>query len=159
AEHDSRDIWSAVCTAVRAAREKAGVAAEHIAGISFDATCSLVVRDRQGGQLSVSTTGDKRWDTIVWLDHRAIAEADECTASGHEVLNYIGGVMSPEMATPKLMWLKRNLPGTWKEAGYLFDLTDYLTWQATGSLARSQCTLTAKWTYLAHQETAWQRDF
>ncbi|TGV62831.1 ribulokinase, partial [Mesorhizobium sp. M00.F.Ca.ET.158.01.1.1] len=25
--------------------------------------------------------------------------------------------------------------------------------------ARSQCTLTAKWTYLAHQETAWQRDF
>ncbi|RWO60117.1 FGGY-family carbohydrate kinase [Mesorhizobium sp.] len=159
AEHDSRDIWSSVCTAVRAAREKAGVEPEDIVGISFDATCSLVVRDRQGGQLSVSTTGDKRWDTIVWLDHRAIAEADECTASGHAVLNYIGGVMSPEMATPKLMWLKRNLPRTWNEAGYLFDLTDFLTWQATGSLARSQCTLTAKWTYLAHEETGWRRDF
>ncbi|RVA96445.1 ribulokinase, partial [Mesorhizobium sp. M7A.F.Ca.US.006.04.2.1] len=142
AEHDSRDIWSAVCAAVRAAREKAGIAAEEVVGISFDATCSLVVRDRQGGQLSISTTGDKRWDTIVWLDHRAIAEADECTASGHAVLNYVGGVMSPEMATPKLMWLKRNLPETWNEAGYLFDLTDFLTWQATGSLARSQCTLT-----------------
>ncbi|TIW87856.1 MAG: ribulokinase, partial [Mesorhizobium sp.] len=142
AEHDSRDIWSSVCTAVRAAREKAGVAAEDVVGISFDATCSLVVRDRQGGQLSVSVSGDRRWDTIVWLDHRAIAEADECTASGHAVLDYIGGVMSPEMATPKLMWLKRNLAGTWNEAGYLFDLTDFLTWQATGSLARSQCTLT-----------------
>ncbi|TIU37986.1 MAG: ribulokinase, partial [Mesorhizobium sp.] len=60
AEHDSRDIWSSVCTAVRAAREKAGVEPEDIVGISFDATCSLVVRDRQGGQHSVSTTGDKR---------------------------------------------------------------------------------------------------
>ncbi|MER9408027.1 FGGY-family carbohydrate kinase [Mesorhizobium caraganae] len=159
AEHNSQDIWSAVCIAVRAAREKAGVSAEDIVGMSFDATCSLVVLNRDGGQLSVSVTGERRWDTIVWLDHRAIAEADECTASGHAVLDYIGGVMSPEMATPKLMWLKRNLPGTWHEAGYLFDLTDFLTWKATGSLARSQCTLTAKWTYLAHEETGWRRDF
>jgi FGGY-family pentulose kinase len=159
AEHNSQDIWSAVCIAVRAAREKAGVAAQDIVGISFDATCSLVVLNREGGQLSVSVTGERRWDTIVWLDHRAIAEADECTASGHAVLDYIGGVMSPEMATPKLMWLKRNLPGTWHEAGYLFDLTDFLTWKATGSLARSQCTLTAKWTYLAHEQTGWRRDF
>ncbi|TRC95172.1 FGGY-family carbohydrate kinase [Mesorhizobium sp. WSM4303] len=159
AEHNSQDIWSAVCIAVRAAREKAGVAPQDIVGISFDATCSLVVLNRDGGQLSVSVTGERRWDTIVWLDHRAIAEADECTASGHAVLDYIGGVMSPEMATPKLMWLKRNLPGTWHEAGYLFDLTDFLTWKATGSLARSQCTLTAKWTYLAHEETGWRRDF
>ncbi|MDX8541396.1 ribulokinase [Mesorhizobium sp. M4B.F.Ca.ET.089.01.1.1] len=159
AEHDSRDIWSAVCKAVRAAVAKAGIAADDVVGISFDATCSLVVRGRDSEQLSVSVTGEKRWDTIVWLDHRAIAEADECTASGHAVLDYIGGVMSPEMATPKLMWLKRHLPATWNEAGYLFDLTDFLTWKATGSLARSQCTLTAKWTYLAHEQTSWRRDF
>ncbi|KQZ15388.1 ribulokinase [Mesorhizobium sp. Root554] len=159
AEHDSEDIWSAVCGAVRLAREKAAVAAEDIVGISFDATCSLVVRDRQGDQLSISTAGQQRWDTIVWLDHRAIREADECTASGHRVLDYIGGVMSPEMVTPKLMWLKRHLPETWSEAGYLFDLTDFLTWRASGSLARSQCTLAAKWTYLAHEKEGWQRDF
>ena len=159
AEHDSEDIWAAVCAAVRAAREKAGVAAAAVAGISFDATCSLVARDRRGGQLGVSTDGDARWDTIVWLDHRALAEADECTASGHRVLDYIGGVMSPEMETPKLMWLKRNLPDTWSKAGYFFDLADFLTWKACGSPARSQCTLTAKWTYLAHEEPGWQHDF
>ncbi|TIV24292.1 MAG: ribulokinase, partial [Mesorhizobium sp.] len=48
AEHDSEDIWSAVCKSVRSALEKSGVAAGDIAGISFDATCSLVARDRQG---------------------------------------------------------------------------------------------------------------
>ena len=71
----------------------------------------------------------------------------------------VGGVMSPEMETPKLMWLKRNLPGTLGRSRLFFDLTDFLTWKATGSLARSQCTLTCKWTYLAHEETGWQRDF
>jgi FGGY-family pentulose kinase/HAD superfamily hydrolase (TIGR01509 family) len=158
AEHDSEDVWRAVCRAVHGALQKAGVAAEHIAGISFDATCSLVVRDAAGGQLSVSTNGEARWDTIVWLDHRALAEADECTESRHHVLDFVGGVMSPEMQTPKLMWLKRNLPATWAQAGHFFDLADFLAWKASGSTARSQNTLTCKWGYLAH-EGGWRRDF
>ncbi|WP_274425688.1 FGGY-family carbohydrate kinase [Chelativorans sp. YIM 93263] len=158
AEHDSEDIWRAVCRAVEAAREAADASAERIAAIAFDATCSLVVRGGDGKQLSVSTTGDSRWDTIVWLDHRALAEADECTATGNRVLDYLGGVMSPEMQTPKLMWLKRHKPETWASAAHFFDLADFLTWKATGSTARSQCTLTAKWTYLAH-ENGWQQDF
>ncbi|MDQ2704392.1 MAG: FGGY-family carbohydrate kinase [Pseudomonadota bacterium] len=159
AEHDSEDIWRAVCHAVRGALAKCGVAKEGIAGMSFDATCSIVVRGRNGRQVSVSVTGEKRWDTIVWLDHRALAEADECTDTGHRVLGYLGGVMSPEMATPKLMWLKRRLPESWNDAGYMFDLADYLTYRASGSPARSQCTLACKWTYLAHEAPGWQREF
>jgi FGGY-family pentulose kinase len=159
AEHDSEDIWRAACVAVRAARQAAGVEPADVVGIAFDATCSLVVRDRAGGQLCVSLDGDPRWDTVTWLDHRAIAEADECTATSHEVLDFSGGVMSPEMQTPKLMWLKRHLPQTWMQAGHLFDLADFLAWKACGSPARSQCTLTAKWTYLGHEPKPWRLDF
>lgn len=158
AEHDSEDIWTAVCAAVRAARGASGVVPEAIAGIAFDATCSLVVRGADGGQVGVSAGGDQRWDTIVWLDHRALSEADECTASGHVLLERIGGVMSPEMQTPKLMWLKRNLPQSWARAGRLCDLADFLAWRASGSNARSQCTLVCKWAYLA-PDGGWQRDF
>ena len=117
------------------------------------------MRDREAAQLSVSTTGERRWDTIVWLDHRSLAEAEACTATGHRALHYLGGVMSPEMQTPKLMWLQRNLPEQWAQSGYLFDLTDFLSWKTSGSLDRSQCTLTCKWTYLGHEEPGWQRDF
>src|SRR5690606_20113623 len=124
-----------------------------------DATCSLVIRDAQGQPVTVSTNGENRWDTIVWLDHRALAEAEECTATGHLVLSYAGGVMSPEMEVPKLMWLKRHMPDSWHRAGIMFDLADFLSWKATGSLARSQSTLTCKWTYLAHTEAGWQPDF
>jgi FGGY-family pentulose kinase len=67
--------------------------------------------------------------------------------------------MSPEMEVPKLMWLKRHLPDTWAEAGHFFDLADFLTWKATGSLARSQSTLVCKWTWLAHAEPGWRQDF
>ncbi|MDX3927097.1 MAG: FGGY-family carbohydrate kinase [Shinella sp.] len=159
AEHASEDIWQAVCAAVRAACEQAGIGAGRVAALGFDATCSLVVRDRDGAPLSVSADGEPGWDTIVWLDHRALAQADLCTATGHPVLDHSGKVMSPEMQMPKLMWLKRHRPELWTQAGHFFDLADFLTWKATGSVERSRCTLTAKWTFLAHEAHGWQQDF
>ena len=158
-EHDSADIWNSVCNASNAARKIAGARPEAFKGISFDATCSLVVRDTQGHQLSVTKTGEPCWDTISWIDHRALAEAEECTATGHAVLRYVGDVMSPEMQLPKLMWLKRHFPKRWRSVGFLFDLADFLTWKASGSEHRSQCTLTCKWTYLNHETSSWQNDF
>ncbi|WP_275784284.1 FGGY-family carbohydrate kinase [Pararhizobium gei] len=159
AEHDSEDIWSAVCIAVKTARAKAGVPADAIVAIGFDATCSLVLRDRQGAPLSVNRRGDPRWDTIVWLDHRALKQSDFCTATKDPVLDHSGRVMSPEMQMPKLMWLKQTLPDQWEKAGYVFDLADFLSWRATGSTARSRCTLTAKWNYLSHRDDPWQEGF
>lgn len=158
AEHDSEDIWRAACAAVRQARAAAGVEADRIAAIGFDATCSLVMRGRDGRPLAVSGE-DPRWDTIVWLDHRAIAEADFCTATNHPVLAHSGRVMSPEMQMPKLMWLKRHRPEQWRKAGYFLDLADFMTWRATGSPARSRCTMTSKWNYLAHEPAPWSESF
>jgi FGGY-family pentulose kinase/HAD superfamily hydrolase (TIGR01509 family) len=157
AVHDSEQIWRATAEAVRAAVAAAGAAPGEIAGISFDATCSLVVRDSDGAPLAVDDD-PANWDTIVWLDHRAEAEAAECTATGPPVLTSIGGVMSPEMQVPKLMWLKRHRPEIWARTGLLFDLADYLGWKASGSTQRSHCTLTCKWTWIGGQG-GWQRDF
>jgi FGGY-family pentulose kinase len=159
AEQSSEEIWSAVAGSVRAARTSAGVAAEQVVGLSFDATCSLVALDREDRPASVSTTGEDRWNVVVWLDHRAIAEAEACTATGHPVLDSLGGTMSPEMEIPKLIWLKRHLPEAWARYGRMLDLADFLTFRACGSNARSCCTVTCKWTYLAHEEPGWQDDF
>jgi FGGY-family pentulose kinase len=159
AEQDADQIWRQVCAALRGARAEAGARPEAIAGLSFDATCSLVLRDADGRPVTVSTTGEDRWDTVLWLDHRATGEAEECSASGHAVLDYSGGALSPEMQIPKLMWLKRHLPGSWRRVGLAFDLADFLTWRASGNPARSQCTLTCKWSYLAHETRGWRQDF
>ncbi|WP_234186560.1 FGGY-family carbohydrate kinase [Shinella sp. NM-101] len=159
AEHDSEEIWRAVCVAVRAACAAAGASAARVASLGIDATCSLVVRDRAGKPLAVSGGEEARWDTIVWLDHRALKEADVCTATEHPVLAHSGRVMSPEMEMPKLMWLKRHRPEQWAKAGYFFDLADFVTWRATGSNARSRCTMAAKWNYLSHDEKPWSESF
>jgi D-ribulokinase len=157
-EQSSQDIWRAATGAVREAVEASGRAAEAVAGISFDATCSLAVLDAAGSPLPVGPSGQAERDVIVWMDHRAVGEADFINRGGHEVLRYVGGKISPEMEAPKLLWLARNMPETFAGAGHFFDLTDFLTWRASGSIARSICTITCKWTYLAH-ERRWSRAF
>lgn len=151
-EQSSEQIWQAVCDSVRHAVATAGISAADVAGLGFDATCSLVVVGADGSPVAVGPSGDPKRNIMVWMDHRAAGEAAEINAGGHEVLRYVGGRISPEMETPKLLWLKRNLSESFAAAAHFFDLADYLTWRATGSLSRSVCTVTCKWTYLAHEK-------
>ncbi len=161
-EQSSDDIWSACCTATRQALEKAGVSGDSVAGIGFDATCSLVVLDENDGPVTVSPTGQSAQNVIVWMDHRATDQAQQINQTGHEVLKYVGGVISPEMETPKLLWLRENLPETWSKAACFFDLPDFLTWRATGDDTRSLCSTGCKWTYLGEKGmdgAGWEEDF
>src|SRR5690554_3581839 len=107
-EQSSAQIWDAICRSVRAAIEVAGVLPSQVAGIGFDATCSLVMLGEGGASLPVGPSEDPARDVIVWMDHRAVDQAERINAGGHDVLKYIGGRISPEMETPKLLWLKEN---------------------------------------------------
>jgi D-ribulokinase len=150
-EQSSSEIWSACAASVRAAMAEAAVPPAAVKGLGFDATCSLVVLDAVANPLTVSTSGDERRNVVVWMDHRAIAEARLVNDTHDDVLRYVGGSISPEMEIPKLLWLKRHLPSTYGSAGHFFDLADYLSFRATGSTSRSICTLTCKWNFLAHE--------
>jgi D-ribulokinase len=151
-EQSSSQIWAACAASVRAAMAEAAIAPAAVKGLGFDATCSLVVLDAGANPLTVSGSGDERRNVIVWMDHRAMAEAREINETRDDVLRYVGGSISPEMEMPKLLWLKRHLPSTYRSAGHFFDLADYLSFRATGSTARSMCTLACKWNYLAHEQ-------
>src|ERR1700744_1076290 len=150
-EQSSSDIWAACAASVRAAMAEAGIRPEAVKGIGFDATCSLVVLDRNAKPLTVSPSGDDNRNVIVWMDHRAVSEARQINDTQDDVLRYVGGSVSPEMEMPKILWLKRHLPASYGAAGHFFDLADFLTFRATGSTARSVCTVTCKWNFLAHE--------
>ncbi|XP_077096542.1 FGGY carbohydrate kinase domain-containing protein-like isoform X2 [Siphateles boraxobius] len=145
-EQSSADIWSKCCRAVKRVTQDIDVTC--VRGLGFDATCSLVALDRHFQPVAVNHTGVRERNVVMWMDHRAAEQAARITHTKHRVLQGVGGVMSPEMQPPKLLWLKENLQETcWKDAAHFFDLPDFLSWKATGSLCRSLCTLVCKWTY------------
>ena len=158
AEQSSDDIWDAVGTVVRQVVADSGIRPEQVVGLGFDATCSLVVLDKDDHALSISESGDPARNVIVWMDHRALAETEEINRGGYDVLRYVGGKLSPEMEIPKLCWLKTHLPDTWNRAGKFLDLADFLTYRCTMRDVRSLCTNVCKWTYLG-KEGRWDTDF
>jgi D-ribulokinase len=157
-EQSSSDIWAACVASVRKVLAEAALPPDAVRGMGFDATCSLVALDRTAEPLTVSMSGDNRRNVIVWMDHRATAEARLVNDTQDGVLRYVGGSISPEMEIPKILWLKRHLPSSYDAAGHFFDLADYLSFRATGSGARSMCTVTCKWNYLAH-ERRWSEGY
>ncbi|GMH23270.1 hypothetical protein Nepgr_025113 [Nepenthes gracilis] len=149
-EQSSTDIWHAVCAAVRSACSLANTDGKEVAGIGFAATCSLVAVDADGSPVTVSWSGDSRRNIIVWMDHRAVKQAEKINSSGAPVLQYCGGSLSPEMQPPKLLWVKENLKECWSMAFRWMDLSDWLSYRATGDDTRSLCSTVCKWTYLGH---------
>ncbi|PKG37399.1 FGGY-family carbohydrate kinase [Psychromonas sp. Urea-02u-13] len=157
-EQSSEDIWCAVVEAVRGAILNSDISGKDILGIGFDATCSLVVLGDGGEPLSVGDLAFPNRNIMVWMDHRAVEQAERINAIGHRLLDYVGGRISPEMETPKLLWLKENRPEIFNKACQFMDLIDFLTWRVTDDLARSVCTVTCKWTYMA-QEKSWDKSY
>lgn len=148
-EQSSADIWAQSAAALRAAL--AGIDPARVVAVGVDATCSLVAVDAAGGPVSVAEDGDPRRDIIMWMDHRAGAEAAAINASQDPALAYVGGEVSIEMELPKILWLKRHLPDAYARTARFHDLADHLVWRMTGADVASTCTLGCKWNWLAHE--------
>lgn len=146
AGHDFAEIWQAVAEALAEALTQAGTPPAGLRALAFDATCSLVVEAPGHAP-----------DVIAWHDHRAIAEAADLGRIAHEVVTRAGGSVSPEMQTPKLLWLARHRPETFTRLTGARDLCEHLAFRATGTEARSLCAAAAKWAYLPDRG-GWQTD-
>lgn len=140
-EQNSHEVWSSVVTAVVSCLQRAGTS--KVDGIAFTATCSLVIVD-----------GDLDNDIIMWMDHRAVKEAQDITNTKHPRLNQAGGICSPEFSLAKILWLKRNRRDVYDRCLCLLELPDYLTWKCLGSVpidtfSPSICSLVCKWFFEA----------
>lgn len=61
--------------------------------------------DADGSPVTVSWSGDARRNIIVWMDHRAVNQAERINSSKSPVLQYCGGALSPEMQAPKVLFV------------------------------------------------------
>jgi len=146
-EQSSEEIWAKVVIACRAALGSI----DDVDGIGFCATCSLVSFGSRVSEM-------RERDVILWADHRAVEEAERVNGTNAHELKFVGGAVSPEMNIPKVLWLQKNLPTEFEKAKHFFDLPDFLTFKATGSLSRSLCSLVCKWNFRG-EEGRWDDDF
>lgn len=159
-EQSTSDIWDALSKCCKTVLASSGVAPSAVKGIGFDATCSLAVTDKTGEPVSVSRIGHDQgsesdanlglpgdWNIILWADHRAEEEAEKINSTGEGVLGFVGKTMSLEMEIPKTLWLSKHMKERFKDCMF-FDLPDYLTYRATGSKERSNCSLVCKCSYV-----------
>lgn len=160
-EQSSENIWQAICFCVKSILDTLDIDKDDVVSIGFDATCSLVVLDTNGNPLSVNEDGDNNKNIIMWMDHRAEAQANFINKTKHECLKSVGGKISCEMDLCKILWLKENMfEQCYKKAGYFFALPDYLFWKASNLDLRSMCCVTCKWLYQASPiKSEWNYDF
>ncbi len=139
AEHDADAVWWHDFVALsRSVLAQSGVRPRDIAGVGCSAIgpCVLAV-DRAGRPL--------RPAILYGVDTRASAEVAELTAAlGEEwVLSQTGSALSSQAAGPKILWLRRHEPETWRKAGRVMTSTSYLVYRLTGRVVIDHYTAAA----------------
>ena len=148
-ELDSEIYWQSLTKVVKSILEKSRVDSQQIVAMGITSQGeTLTVLDRDGRALRRS---------IVWLDNRSRAEADEigrrfdaddiyCITGQQEML--------PTWTATKILWLRKHEPQVFGKADKYLMVEDYLIYRLTGQFATDPA-LCASTLYLDITENRW----
>jgi xylulokinase len=127
AEIDPDELWATVLAAARAALQQAPASRRRVEAVGVSALLAYVFLDRFSRPLGSS---------IIWMDNRAGAEADEIRRRIPEKTLYqrTGRRVSPELLAPKLMWLAREQPDRYRRIRAVVGLKDEMVRRLTGAV-------------------------
>lgn len=145
-ELEPEKYWSLFQNALSSIKAKS-----EIDCLAIDTQCeTLILADEQGEPVR---------DAIVWLDNRAMEEAQMIEEHfGRKKVYDVTGQPEITAAWPasKLLWVKRNEPEVWAKTKKIFLLEDYLLYRLTGRFV-TQKTLQSSTIYFdIHQATWWK---
>lgn len=150
AEQDPEAWWRGAMETLREILEISRVNPGEVAALSYDCTaCTVVALTEEGTPLRPA---------LLWMDERAYLEAEEASATRHDVLQYCGGKISPQWMIPKGRWLERHEADLFAKARWIVDATDFFTYRLTGRMTASLNNATAKWNYV-RPLGGWPKDF
>ena len=122
-EFDAEEYWTIFKKALGKLQD-----GEKIDALAIDTQCeTLILTDENGTPVR---------DAIVWLDNRAVEEAEiiEKHFTRKKVYEITG---QPEVTATwpacKLLWVKRNEPDVWARVRKVFLLEDWLLYKLTGN--------------------------
>lgn len=111
-----------------------------IAGLTLCSTASTVIPvDEEGSALS---------DAILWMDVRAVEQANIINKTHHKALKYCGKEVSVEWIVPKMMWLRDNRSDIFGGADRIVEQQDFMNHYLTGRWCASISQATCKSNYV-----------
>jgi FGGY-family pentulose kinase len=150
AEQDPEEWWRGAVETLTEIVQRSRVNPKEIAALSYDCTaCTVVALTEDGRPLRPA---------LLWMDERAHREAEEASATGHEVLRYCGGKISPQWMIPKGRWMETHEAAVFDRARWIVDEADFFTFRLTGRMTASLNNATAKWNYV-RPLGGWPADF
>ncbi len=85
--------------------------------------------------LPVDSEGEPLYPCILWMDRRAVEEADIIRRRiGEDVVYRVtGNCIDPYYSMVKMLWIKRNEPDVYKKSYKILNIKDYIVGKLTGS--------------------------
>jgi len=145
-EQDPEAWWQAVQSAVERLRAMAPAALADIRGIGLS------------GQMHGAVLLDDRQQplrpAILWNDGRSYGEADELGASRPDLSRAMGVIPMPGFTAPKLLWLARHEPDTFRAVRKVLLPKDYIRLKLTGECKSDMSDAAGTW-WLDQATRAW----
>ena len=128
-EQDPREWWEAVCAAIRAVLQQAGVTGPRVAALGLTGQMhGLVLLDEQGLVLRPA---------ILWNDQRTQSQCDEIhrRIGREKFIQITGNVALTGFTAPKILWVQENEPEVYAKAKHVLLPKDYIRYRLTGDYA------------------------
>jgi len=131
AQVDAKRYWQACVQTVQSLLERVG---EDPAKIS-----ALAVSSQGETILTLNVHGEPIYPAMVWLDNRAVSQAERLAQRFKDVVYERTGVAEiiPTWSACKVLWLKENEPDVFAQAAKFLLVQDYLIYRLTGCLPRT----------------------
>ena len=145
-EFDGEQYWNIVKGEIEKVKQALTVDA-----LAVDTQCeTLILTDENGTPVRPA---------IVWLDNRAVEEAEIITKQfGHKKVYEITG--QPEITATwpacKLLWVKRNEPEIWAKTKKVFLLEDWILYKLTGRFISEKSLQSSTIYFDIHKGTWWK---
>lgn len=98
---------------------------------------AIAVDSTSGTVLSVDSAGEALRPALMYNDGRAEEEAQKCNNAASDLISRLGYRFGSSFGLPKVLWLARREPDTWRRTHRVIHASDYIVGRLTGDFSKS----------------------
>jgi xylulokinase len=128
-EQDPRPWWEGTVAAIRSVFATTGVAGDEVVAVGL--------AGQMHGAVLLDASDEPLRPAILWNDQRSAAECDEIRelVGPSRLIEITGNDALTGFTAPKLLWVRRHEPDTWRRVAHLLLPKDYVRLRLTGDRA------------------------